>query len=153
MDWIQNQSIYLLLDFFRQNKVCQKIRETSRFVVSGLVVGYPVSYRVFNNVLTQFRQLCWEYRLWFVLIFWVLCVHEIGKFMPNFSVFIALIMRSIYGTKCKHSKKIVKKSKAVKILSEFCFQCFWVFLCLYVSNFNQGKSLSFCYLLLIENGP
>ena len=87
MDWIQNQSIYLLLDFFRQNKVCQKIRETSRFVVSWLVVGYPVSYRVFNNVLTQFRQLCWEYRLWFVLIFWVLCVHEIGKFMPNSSIF------------------------------------------------------------------
>jgi hypothetical protein len=41
--------------------------------------------------------LCWGYRFWFLLIFWVLCVCEIGPFMPSLSVFIQFMFHSICG--------------------------------------------------------
>ena len=35
-------------------------------------------------------------------IFWILCVHEIGTFMSNLTVFIYLKVHAIYGSICKN---------------------------------------------------
>ena len=49
------------------------------------------------------------YTFRFLLIFLVLRVHETGTFMPNSSVFIEMMMCTIYGLKCKHAQTIFGK--------------------------------------------
>ena len=51
-------------------------------------------YRVFHSKEEKMILLWWGYRFWFLLIFWVLCVYEIGPFMPNSPVFIFLKLRN-----------------------------------------------------------
>ena len=45
-------------------------------------------YRVSHSKDEKVILLWWGHRFWFLLICWVLRVHEIGSFMPNLSVFI-----------------------------------------------------------------
>ena len=62
------------------------------------------------------------------MIFWVLCVHEIGPFMPHLSVFIEMMMRAIYNQKCIHAKKKLGRKSLnvpfVKLFSKSLFQGF-----------------------------
>ena len=48
-------------------------------------------YRVSHGKVNKVIWLCWGYSFWFLLIFWVLCVHVKGTFMLNSSVFIFLM--------------------------------------------------------------
>ena len=88
-------------------------------------------YRVSHLKLYKVIWLCWGYRFWFLLIFLVLHVHEIGPFMPNSSVFIFLMLRALYRMICKSSKKIFAKKSLnvtnVKLLSNFFFNSFRYF--------------------------
>ena len=70
---------------------------------------YLPIYRVSHLKLYKVIWLCWGYRFWFLLIFLVLCVHEIGPFMPNSSVFIFLMLRTLYRLICKNSEKKIQK--------------------------------------------
>ena len=76
-------------------------------------------------------MLWWGYRFWFLLIFWILHVHEIGAFMPNLSVFIFLMLPALYRMICKNSKSLLCKNSLnvpnVKPFSNFFFQHFWLF--------------------------
>ena len=69
------------------------------------------SYNVSHSKEGKVILLWWGYRFWFLLIFWVLRVHEIGPFMPNSSVFIFLLLRALYRMICKSSKKIFGKKE------------------------------------------
>ena len=62
----------------------------------------PTNYRVSHSKVNKVILLCWVYRFWFLLIFWILNVHEIGTFMPSSSVFIELMLIATYGSICKH---------------------------------------------------
>ena len=53
-------------------------------------------YRVSHSKVSKVILLWWGCTFWFLLIFWVLHVHEIGAFMPNSSVFIFLMLRALY---------------------------------------------------------
>ena len=74
--------------------------------------------------------LWWRYRLWFLLIFWILRVYEKGTFMLNSSVFIFLMLRALYRI-CKNAKSFFGKNSLnvsnVKLLSISFFQHFWLF--------------------------
>ena len=76
--------------------------------------------------------LCWGHRFWFLLIFLVLHVHEIGTFMPNSSVFILLMFPALYMMVCKNSKKCFAKKSLnvpnVKQLSNFFSNVFSLFM-------------------------
>ena len=89
-------------------------------------------YRVSHSKEGKVILLWWGYRFWFLLIFWVLCVHEKGTFMLNSSVFIFLMLRALYRMICKSSKKnFAKKSlnvTNVKLLSNFFFNVFGFFM-------------------------
>ena len=69
-----------------------KIQTTNLVWPSWLSAG---SYRVSHFKLSKVILLCWRYRFSFLLIFWVLCVHEKGTFMLNSSVFIFLMLRAL----------------------------------------------------------
>ena len=59
-------------------------------------------YRVSHSKEYKVILLWWGYRFWFLLIFWILRVHEIGAFMPKSSVFIFLMLRALYGSISQH---------------------------------------------------
>ena len=61
-------------------------------------------YRVSQGKVNKVIWLSWGYRFWFLLIFWVLCVYEIGPFMPSSSVFIQLMLCALYKMISKHTK-------------------------------------------------
>ena len=61
-----------------------------------------VYYRVSHGKVNKVIWLCLLYRFWFLLIFWVLRVHQKGTFMSNSSVFTFLKMQAIYGSVCKN---------------------------------------------------
>ena len=63
-----------------------------------------VFYRVSHIKLSKVIWLCWGYIFWFLLIFLVLRVHEIGTFMLNSSIFIFLMLRALYRMICKNTK-------------------------------------------------
>ena len=56
------------------------------------------TYRVSHSKPCKVISLRWRYRLWFLLIFWILHVHEKGTFMANSTIFIFLMLRAIYGS-------------------------------------------------------
>ena len=74
-------------------------------------------------------MLWWGYRFWFLLIFWILHVHETGPFMPKSSFFIYF-----WDVSCpywmvwflKNSKKEFDCTKC-KASFNFFFQHFWLF--------------------------
>ena len=63
-------------------------------LIKRVLAGVRVSHSKVNKVIL----LCWGYRFGFLLMFWVVSVHEIGTFMSNLSVFTNLMMRAIYGS-------------------------------------------------------
>ena len=76
--------------------------------------------------------LWWAYKYWFLLVFWILRVHERGAFMPNSSVFIFLILRSLYRMIYKNPKLFFGKNSLnvlnVKLLSISIFNVFSFFM-------------------------
>ena len=84
-----------------------------------------MKYRVSHLKLTQVIWLCWGYIFWFLLIFLVLQVHEIGTFMSNSSVFIFLMLRALYRMICKNVKSFFGENSLnvtnVKLFSNFFF--------------------------------
>ena len=76
------------------------IKKTSKLSTADLI--YRVSHCKVNKVIL----LWWGDRFWFLLIFWVLHLHEIGPFMPQSSVFIEMMFWAIYGQESKYPKKI-----------------------------------------------
>ena len=73
------------------------------------IKNFEANYRVSHSKEVKVVLLWWGYRFWFLLIFWVLHVHEIDPSMPNSSVFIFMMSRALYRMTCKSSKKILKK--------------------------------------------
>ena len=98
--------------------------------------NYPLTYRVSHSKEGKVILLWWGDRFWFLLIFWVLLVHEIDSFMPHSSFFIEILMLAFYGPKCKKAKiNFGKKSlnvHSVKLFSKLFFQRFWVFFVLFL---------------------
>ena len=74
-----------------------------------------MSHGKVNKVIWLF----WGYRFWFLLIFWVLCVHEKGTFMLNSSVFIFLVLRALYRMIYKNAKSFLGKNS----LNFECIKC------------------------------
>ena len=72
-----------------------------------------------------------RYRIWFLLIFWILRVNEKGTFMLNSSVFIFLMLHALYRMICKNAKSFFGKNSLnvsnVKLFSKIYFQHFWLF--------------------------
>ena len=101
-------------------------------------------YRVSHSKDEKVILLWWEDRFWFLLIFWVLHVHEIGPFMPNSPVFIFLMLCALYRMICKNTKSFFGKNSLnvsnVKLFSIF-FSTVLAFLCL----FGENNSLHFTY--------
>ena len=111
-----------------------------------------VKYRVSHSKVNKLIMLWYGYRFWFLLIFWILRVYEIGPFMPYSSVFIQMMMRAIYGL--KHAKKFWKKNLNVPFVKLFTRYLFQRSLgCLMLFRFGaliEGKSCPFaCFLLII----
>jgi hypothetical protein len=69
-------------------------RENKWYFVAKIVLTYRVSHSKVNKVI----WLCWGYRFWFLLIFFILHVHEIWPFMLNSSIFIFFMFRALYGS-------------------------------------------------------
>ena len=76
----------------------KKIIHTFRWKIE---MQYLWWYRVSHLKVHRVILLCWRYKFWFLLMFWILYVHEIGPFMLHTSIFIQMIMHAIYGPKCK----------------------------------------------------
>jgi hypothetical protein len=92
------------------------------------------NYRVSRSKEGKVILLWWGYRFRFLLIFWVLCVHEKGTFMLNSSVFIFLMLRALYRMICKNAKSFLGKNSIhvsnVKLFSKMFFQ--WLFYAFFV---------------------
>ena len=97
-----------------------------------LPISCKSCYRVSHGKVNKVIWLCWEYTFWFLLIFWILRVHEKGTFMLNLSVFIFLMSRTLYRMICKNAKSFFGKNSLnvsnVKLFSKFCFQCLVIIL-------------------------
>ena len=76
--------------------------------------------------------LWWGHRFWFLLISWVLHVHEIDSFMPNLSIFIFLMLSALYRMICKNSNSFFSKNSLnvpnVNLFSIFFFNIFSFFM-------------------------
>ena len=88
MSWAKIEALVLaevliLIPFYCQFHDCQ---------------AYRVSHSKEGKVFLLWRG----YRFWFLLVFWVVCVNEIGTFISSLSVFICLKMRTIYGSICNN---------------------------------------------------
>ena len=85
MDW---NTIWKRI-FILARILMQKIGIFSRNWKKVVFHNFPFySYRVSHSKVNKVILLWWGYRFQLLLIFWILCVHEIGTFMPNSSVFI-----------------------------------------------------------------
>ena len=73
----------------------------NKLIFALLRVFYCYTYRLSHSKEEKVILLWWGYRFWFLLIFWVLHVYEIGPFMPNSSVFTFLMLRTLYWMICK----------------------------------------------------
>ena len=61
--------------------------QKKRSTITTFVVDF-IFYRVSHSKEWKVILLWWAHRFWFLLIFWVLHVHQLGPFMPNqFSFF------------------------------------------------------------------
>ena len=80
-------------------------------------------YRVSHCKVYKVILLCWGYRFWFLLKFWILRIHEIGPLIPKSSVFICLMLRALYRIVYKNSMIVFAKKSLnvpnVKLLSFF----------------------------------
>ena len=72
--------------------------------------------------------------------------------MPSSSVFIFLMIRAIYGPKCKHSKKLFGRKSLnvtfVKLFSKYFFQSFLDFLMpFWFGPLIKGKYIPICWFV------
>ena len=99
---------YLVLDIRVEVGYRPTIKRQHFNRVPGLFIGHTVNfeinryYRVSHSKEGKVILLRWGYRFWFLLIFRILCVHEIGAFMSNSSVFIFLMWCALYGSISQH---------------------------------------------------
>ena len=105
------------------------------------------SYRVSHSKEEKVILLWWGHRVWFLLISWVLHVHEIDSFMPNLSIFIFLMLSALYRMICKNSNSFFSKNSLnvpnVNLFSIF-FSTFLAFLCIFAEN----DTLHFTYWVI-----
>ena len=85
----------------------QQQTEWGEIICEG--VSLKFIYRVSHGKVNKVIWLCWGYIFWFLLILWILCVHEIGPFMPSSSVFIQLMLCALYRMISKHAKNFLEK--------------------------------------------
>ena len=84
-------SLTIFLDFLVRFRICF-------YALAIPLWFFDCSYRVSHGKVNKVIWLFWGYSFWFLLIFWVLQVHEKGTFMPNSPVFIFLMLCAIYGS-------------------------------------------------------
>ena len=85
----------------KQTKGSLMIHDTvSTDVKDVQILNWPptLDYRVSHSKPGKVILLWWRYILWFLLIFWILRVHEKGTFMQNSPVFNFLMLSAIYGS-------------------------------------------------------
>ena len=121
--------IHDVITFFSISALPHK---NGNFICGLPLLAYQcLSHGKVNNVI----WLYWGYRFWFLLIFFILHVHEIWPFMPNSSVFIFLMLRALYRMIPKNPKLFFGENSLnvtnVKLLSNFFFNVFGCFLMLY----------------------
>ena len=91
-----------------------------------LFFSFESNYRVSHS--KEVIMLWWGYRFWFLLIFWILHVHEISTFMSYSSVFIFWMLRALYRMICKYVKSFLCENSLnvtnVKLFSKKKFQQF-----------------------------
>ena len=119
-------------------------------------LSFDEFYRVSHSKDWKVILLRRGYRFWFLLIFWVLHVHEICPFMTNLSVFIFFMLPALYKMISKTSEFFFGKKSLnvpnVKLLSIFFFNIFgfsmpfwqeW-YLALYMLTaiFFEGEAIS-----------
>ena len=92
-------SLTIFLDFLVRFRICF-------YALAIPLWFFDCSYRVSHGKVNKVIWLFWGYSFWFLLIFWVLQVHEKGTFMPNSSVFIFLMLHDLYKMICKKNKII-----------------------------------------------
>ena len=68
--------------------------------IDGFWLGFLFSkekfiYRVSHCKVNKVIWLCWGYKFWFLLIFFILHVDETWTFMPNSSLFIFMMLRAL----------------------------------------------------------
>ena len=106
-------------------------------IANSLLLFYNfISLKDTENVVTlptyrvSHSNLWWGYRFWFLLVFWILRVHEMRTLILSSSIFKKLMLRALYKMICKSDwNKIGTKSlnvSNVKLLSDF-FQRFMGF--------------------------
>ena len=123
-----------------------------------LFFSFESNYRVSHS--KEVIMLWWGYRFWFLLIFWILHVHQKDTFMLNSSVFIFLMLCALYRMICKNLKLFLGENSMnvtnVKLLSK-------KFFCRILGNFHAflfstiylKKKCTFLmvwYFLLLEKG-
>ena len=83
------------------DRMAQKIRRPSTKISSSMSqrtskFEFVCTYRVSHSKVSKVILLCWGHRFLFLLIFWVLHVHQIASFMPNSSILIFLMLCGLY---------------------------------------------------------
>ena len=73
------------------------IHKIQQFFWNSLIFLIKSSYRVSHSKVNKVMLLLWGYEFWFLLIFLILCVSEIGPFMPHSWVFDEMTLHAIYG--------------------------------------------------------
>jgi hypothetical protein len=91
----------------RMHTINQVVMSQLREIDVHTYILYKVSHGKVNKVMC----LCWGYTFWFLQIFWIIRVYEIGPFMPSSSVFIRLMLCALYRMISKHSKEKMEKKK------------------------------------------
>jgi hypothetical protein len=89
-------------------------------------------YRVSHGKVNKVIWLCWGYIFWFLLIFFILHVHEIWPFMPSSSFFTFLMLRALYRILCENAKSFLCKNSLnvsnEKLFSKTFFNVFGFFM-------------------------
>ena len=89
---LANSFWFTIGSLMQQGSDVAPISLSTRLLAGKYIIMYRVSHGKVNKVI----WLCWGYSFWFLLIFWVLQVHELGTFMPNSSVYIFLMLCDPY---------------------------------------------------------
>ena len=84
------------------------------------------TYRVSHGKVNKVNWLCWGHRFCFLLIFWILHVHEIVPFMSSSSVLIQMMLFPLYRIVSNHTRIFFwKKSLNVPLYCKAIFNFFY----------------------------
>ena len=100
--WLTNNNeFWKFTTQFGNSNLEKTVQILKKVCLLQFLINVLFSFSLFNNYFCRQKGyigthskvgkvilLSWGYRFWFLLILWILRVHEIGAFMPNSSVFI-----------------------------------------------------------------